>query len=38
MEKLVALGNSVWQLFLALPPITQWAVAMLIRPTSSFSA
>jgi hypothetical protein len=30
MEKLVALGNSVWQLFLTLPPITQWAVAMLI--------
>jgi hypothetical protein len=30
MEKLVALGNSVWQLFLTLPPITQWAVAMLM--------
>lgn len=33
MEKLVALGNSVWQLFLTLPPITQWAVAMLTRAT-----
>ena len=30
MEKLVALPNSVWQLFLTLPPITQWAVSMLI--------
>lgn len=30
MEKLVALGNSVLQIFLALPPITQWAVSMLI--------
>jgi ABC-type transporter Mla subunit MlaD len=29
MEKLVSLANSVWQLFLTLPPITQWAVAML---------
>ncbi len=29
MEKLVSLSNSVWQLFLTLPPITQWAVAML---------
>jgi hypothetical protein len=30
MEKLVALGNSVWQMFLTLPPITQWAVSMLV--------
>lgn len=30
MEKLVSIGNSVLQLFLSLPPITQWAVAMLI--------
>lgn len=30
MEHLVALSNSVWQLFLRLPAITQWAVAMLI--------
>ena len=30
MEKLISLANSVWQLFLTLPPITQWAVAMLI--------
>jgi hypothetical protein len=30
MEKLVSLSNSVLQLFLTLPPITQWAVAMLI--------
>lgn len=30
MEKLTSLGNSVWQLFLTLPPITQWAVTMII--------
>ena len=30
MEKSVSLANSVWQLFLTLPPITQWAVAMLV--------
>ncbi|MGA9955630.1 MAG: hypothetical protein WBQ22_20565, partial [Bradyrhizobium sp.] len=30
MEKLVVLGNSVWQMFLTLPPITQWAVSMLV--------
>jgi hypothetical protein len=30
MEKLSSVANSVWQLFLTLPPITQWAVAMLI--------
>jgi hypothetical protein len=30
MEKLISLTNSVWQIFLTLPPITQWAVAMLI--------
>ena len=30
MEKLIALGNSFWQIFLTLPPITQWAVAMLL--------
>jgi ABC-type transporter Mla subunit MlaD len=30
MERLVSLANSVWQLFLTLPPITQWAVAMLM--------
>src|SRR6266851_5087915 len=30
MEKLISLANSVWQIFLTLPPITQWAVAMLI--------
>ena len=29
MEKLIALANSVLQIFLALPPITEWAVAML---------
>jgi hypothetical protein len=30
MEKFIALGNSVWQLFVTLPPITQWAVSMLM--------
>jgi hypothetical protein len=30
MERLTALATSVWQMFLTLPPITQWAVAMLI--------
>ena len=30
MDRLLSLGNSVFQLFLTLPPITQWAVAMLI--------
>ena len=30
MERLISLANSVWQLFLTLPPITQWAVSMLI--------
>ncbi len=30
MEKFVVLGNSVWQMFLTLPPITQWAVSMLV--------
>jgi hypothetical protein len=30
MENLTALAASVWQLFLTLPPITQWAVSMLI--------
>ncbi len=30
MEKLISLGNSVLQLFLKLPPITQWAVTMLV--------
>jgi len=30
MEKLITLANSVWQIFLTLPPITQWAVAMLL--------
>src|SRR5258708_19037694 len=30
MEKLAALTNSIWQLFLTLPPITQWAVTMLM--------
>src|ERR1700742_2801005 len=30
MEKFLALTNSIWQLFLTLPPITQWAVSMLI--------
>jgi len=30
MEKLISLTDSVWQLFLTLPPITQWAVSMLI--------
>jgi hypothetical protein len=30
MEKVISLANSVWQLFLTLPPITQWAVAMLV--------
>lgn len=30
MERLISLANSVWQMFLTLPPITQWAVAMLI--------
>src|SRR5882724_10258036 len=30
MENFIAPGNRVWQLFLTLPPITQWAVAMLI--------
>ncbi|MCA1400776.1 hypothetical protein [Bradyrhizobium sp. BRP56] len=30
MERLTSLGLSVLQLFLTLPPITQWAVAMLI--------
>ncbi|WP_063198095.1 hypothetical protein [Bradyrhizobium sp. AT1] len=30
MDRFVALLNSVWQLFLALPPITQWAVTMLL--------
>src|SRR5882757_5238081 len=29
MEKLISLANSVLQLFLTLPPITEWAVAML---------
>ncbi len=30
MEKLISLANGVWQIFLTLPPITQWAVTMLI--------
>ena len=30
MEKLISLTNSIWQIFLTLPPITQWAVAMLL--------
>lgn len=30
MEKAITLLNSVWQLFLTLPPITQWAVTMLV--------
>lgn len=30
MEKLTSLAYSVWQLFLTLPPITQWAVSMLV--------
>lgn len=30
MDRFVALTNSVWQLFLSLPPITQWAVTMLL--------
>lgn len=30
MEKLFSLSNSVWQLFLTLPPITQWAVTMIV--------
>ncbi len=30
MEKTFSLGNSVWQLFLSLPLITQWAVATLM--------
>jgi urea transporter len=30
MERSFSLANSVWQLFLSLPPITQWAVTMLI--------
>jgi len=30
MEKSISLVNSVWQMFLTLPPITQWAVTMLI--------
>jgi hypothetical protein len=30
MEKLATLTNSIWQLFLTLPLITQWAVAMLM--------
>ncbi|TYO61029.1 hypothetical protein FXV83_40465 [Bradyrhizobium hipponense] len=30
MDRLVALTDSVWQLFLSLPPITQWAVSMLL--------
>src|ERR1700744_5491745 len=30
MEKLESLLGSVWQIFLTLPPITQWAVSMLI--------
>jgi hypothetical protein len=30
MDRLLSLANSVFQLFLTLPPITQWAVAMLI--------
>jgi hypothetical protein len=28
--RLISLANSVWQIFLTLPPITQWAVAMLL--------
>lgn len=30
MDRFVALSNSVWQMFLTLPPITQWAVTMLL--------
>ena len=30
MEKLITLANGIWQIFLTLPLITQWAVAMLI--------
>jgi hypothetical protein len=30
METLLSHANSVWQIFLTLPPITQWAVCMLI--------
>jgi hypothetical protein len=30
MDKLMSLINSFWQIFLTLPPITQWAVAMLL--------
>ena len=30
MERLISLPNSVWQIFLTLPPITQWAVSMLL--------
>lgn len=30
METLLSHANSVWHIFLTLPPITQWAVCMLI--------
>ena len=30
MEKLTSLPYSFWQMFLTLPPITQWAVSMLV--------
>jgi hypothetical protein len=34
MERLVSLINSFWQIFLTLPPITQWAVIMLLVSAS----
>jgi hypothetical protein len=30
VDKVISLANSVWQIFLTLPPITQWAVSMLL--------
>jgi phage shock protein A len=30
MERVITLGNSIWQLFLVLPPITKGAVTMLL--------